>query len=434
MEIRTGNVSRLLKGVTIPKFFHVKQNFPETYQAITDIPQKVHIEMMKPVITSRIKHGMNIAITVGSRGIANRSIIVKAIVDEVKAKGASPFIVPAMGCHGGGNAEGQKALLAGYGITEETMECPINPSMDVDYLGMTKYDRPVYIGKAAHEADGIIIFCNIKPHSSFHGKYESGPCKTLAVGLGKQEGADSLHSDGVEGIARNIPAMAKVILARSPVLFALASIENAYGETCLFEAVPSECILRREPDLLKIAKVNMPSILTGNPNVLIVDEIGKNFGCIGVDTNVIGTHPDKVVRGEEDRQRTCFLNLSRESQGNALGVGFASAITKKVFDAMDLEATYPNCVTSRLLSFARIPVVTMNDEEAIKLCIRTSIGIDRANTRVVRIPNSQNMDCIMLSEAYYGDVILGRIPGIVALDKPAALVFESGELVTPCHI
>lgn len=436
MEVVSGGtVSGLLKEVPIPKMFHVSQEFSRDVIEPSEIPSVVERELGRECFASLIKPGMSIAITAGSRGIRNVDIITKAIVDFVKSRGANPFIVPAMGSHGGATAEGQLEVLESYHITPETMGCPIKSSMEVVELGYSERNRRVVLDKNAYEADGIIISCRLKPHNAFRGPYESGPCKMMTVGLGKQVGATVVHGDGMDVIAENIPTMAKVVLEKANILFAIPCIENAYDETCRIEAILAKDIMKREPELLQYAFSNMPRLIVEKADVLVVDEIGKNYSGTGVDPNITGTFSTPYATGGIDVQRTCFLNLSEASHGNALGCGLASAITKKIFDAMDVEKMYPNCITSTVLASARIPCVVASDKEAMQICIRTCNKIDQDHVRMVRIPNSLHIDSIMLSEAYYEEVKAGKYPGVTALDEPAELEFDKeGNVLTPVRI
>ncbi len=432
-EIRNdGVVSKLLKDIPVPKMFRARQTFPREVITPEEIPGVVNQQLGQEQFASLVKPGMSIAITAGSRGIRNVDIITRAVVDFVKSRGAEPFIVPAMGSHGGATAQGQLEILAGYNITPETMGCPIKSSMEVVELGVSERGRTVYLDKNAYEADGIIVSCRLKPHNAFRGAYESGPCKMMTVGLGKQAGASLVHSDGMDVIAQNIPTMAKVVLEKAKILFAIPCIENAYDETCRIEVILAEDILTREPQLLKFAFSNMPRLIVEETDVLVVDKVGKNFSGTGVDPNITGTFSTPYASGGIKVQRTCFLNLSEESHGNALGCGLASAITKKIFRDMDVECMYPNCITSTVLASARIPCIVASDKEAIQLCIRTCNKIDQNNVRIVRIQNSLHIGEIMLSEAYYEDVKAGKYPGVEVLDEPEEMEFdESGELLTP---
>ena len=430
--VHGGTVSKLLAGVAIPKMFRASQKFPRESISPSDIPAKIFSELSREPFISKIKSGMQIAITAGSRGVANVAVITKAIADFVKSRNATPFIVPSMGSHGGATAEGQLEVLEGYGITPASMGCEIRSSMEVVHLGLSDTGQNVYIDRNAYESDGIIVSCRLKPHNAFRGKYESGPCKMLAVGLGKQKGAEQVHGAGMGHIAENIPSIARVIIAKAPVLFALPCIENAYDETCRLEAVDAPEIMTREPELLKLAFSLMPKIIAGECDVLIVDETGKNYSGTGVDPNITGTFSTEYATGGVKVQRTCFLRLSDESHGNALGVGLASVITKRFYESIDPEMMYPNCITSTVLASARIPCVVATDKEAVQMCIRTCTGIDRENVRVIRIPNRLHIGHIMMSEAYYDSVMAGKFEGLTAESEPEKLVFdENGSLITP---
>lgn len=435
MKVVTGGkVSELLRDTPIPQMFHARQAFDGAHIEPEDIPAVV-TERMDAEVKDLIEPGKRYAITMGSRGIRNSNIIVKAIVDYVKSRGAQPFIVPAMGSHGGATGEGQKELIAHYGVTEEAMGCPILSSMETVELGVSSLGKPVYMDRNAYEADGTIVFCRIKPHNAFRGTYESGICKMLTVGLGKQKGASLVHADGMDHIADNIPTMAQVVLDKANIVCAVPCMENAFDETCRIEAIPADQVMEREPVLLQYAFSKMPSLLVGETDVLVVDEVGKNYSGTGVDPNITGTFSTPYATGGIKVQRTCFLNLSPVSDGNSLGVGLASAITRKIFDEIDTEKMYPNCITSTVLKSAMIPPVVSNDKEAMQICIKTCNRIDRDHVRVVRIPNSLHVGQIMLSEAYYEDVVAGKYPGVTAVDAPAPLAFDAdGNLVTPTEL
>ena len=433
MKIRDdGTVSRLLKDVRLPRMFHAAQRFADTHIKREEIEAAIFHEISRSGMALRIRPGMRVAITAGSRGIRNVDEITRSIAAFVKSRGAIPFIVPAMGSHGGATAQGQTELLAGYGITPDAMGCEILSSMETELLGYSDLGKPVYMDKNAYEADGVILSCRLKPHNAFRGPVESGPCKMMTVGLGKQKGAEQVHADGMDIIAKNIPSMARVTLGTGKILFALPCLENAYDQTMMFEAIAPEHILRREEELLKVAFANMPSILVGAGDVLIVDCVGKNFSGTGVDPNITGTFSTPYASGGVEVQRTCFLNLSEESHGNSLGVGLASAITRRIFDRIDADAMYTNCITSTVIRSAMIPCVLSTDKEAVQFCLRTCNRIDGDNPRVIRIQNSLHLGQVMLSEAYYRDVLAGRYDGLTALDAPEDMLFsEEGTLTTP---
>ncbi len=420
-------VADLVKDTYVPRMFRVKQNFPRPRIEKEEIPDVINGLLSQEKFALRIKPGMRIAITAGSRGVANVALTTRCIADFVKSRGASPFVVPAMGSHGGATAEGQKALLAGYGVTEENVGCPILSSMEVKKIGVNEEGGDVYIDKHAAEADGIILGCRIKPHTAFRGPYESGMMKMMAIGLGKQYGAEVCHEAGFKNMAKNVPLFGKCIIKNAPVLFAVPTIENAFDETCRILAVAAEDIEAQEPELLKEAFTYMPRILVDSCDVLIVDQIGKNFSGDGMDPNITGTFCTPYASGGIASQRVAVLDLSPETHGNGLGIGMASATTKRVYDQLDLASMYPNAITCTVLTGVRIPLVMESDKEAIQVCIKSCNEIDKKNPRIVRIPNSLQLEHIMLSEAYLDEI--RDIPGLDVESEPEELPFdEDGNL------
>lgn len=420
-------VAELVKDTCVPKMFRVKQVFPRPKIEKEEIPGLIENLLSQEKFASRIKPGMRIAITAGSRGVANVALTTRCIANFVKSRGALPFVVPAMGSHGGATAEGQKALLAGYGVTEEYVGCPVLSSMEVKKIGVNEEGGDVYIDKNAAEADGIILGCRIKPHTAFRGPYESGMMKMMAIGLGKQYGAEVCHEAGFKNMAKNVPLFGKCIIQNAPILFAVPTIENAFDETCRILAVAAEDIEEQEPGLLKEAFSYMPRILVDSCDVLIVDQIGKNFSGDGMDPNITGTFCTPYASGGIDSQRVAVLDLSPETHGNGLGIGLASATTKRVYDQLDLAAMYPNAITCTVLTGVRIPLVMESDKETIQVCIKSCNEIDKKNPRVVRIPNSLHLEHIMLSEAYL-DEIRGN-PNLMIESEPEYLPFdENGNL------
>ncbi len=400
-------VAQMVKDTYLPRMFRVRQTFPRPKIDPDEIPALIETLLGREKFSSRVRPGMRIAITAGSRGIANAALTTKCLADFVKSRGAKPFIVPAMGSHGGATAEGQKAILTGYGITEEYCGCPVISSMEVKKIGVNEDGTDVYIDKNAAEADGIILGCRIKPHTSFRGPYESGMMKMMAIGLGKQYGAEICHEAGFQNMARNVPLFGRCILKNAPVLFALPTIENAYDETCRIEAVAAEDIEAQEPELLKFAFTMMPRILVDSCDVLVVDRIGKNFSGDGMDPNITGTFCTPYATGGINAQRVAVLDLSPETHGNAIGLGYSSATTQRVFDQLDLSSMYPNAITCTVLGGVRIPIVMESDKECVQVCVRTCTEIDKKNPRIVRIPDSLHIEHILLSEAYL-DEIRGR--------------------------
>lgn len=416
-------VADLVSTISIPRMFKVRQCFDRTHILVDEIPNLVLSLLSQEKFAEKIKPGMRIAITAGSRGIANIALIVKTIADFVKFKGAYPFIVPAMGSHGGATAEGQMEILKSYGIVEEYVGCPIISSMEVTYVGKNDEGINVYIDKHAAEADGIIVSCRIKPHTAFRGPFESGIMKMMAIGLGKQYGASVCHAAGFKYMAKNIPLFGRAILKHAPILFALATLENAFDETRKIIAVDTDEIEEVEPILLKEAFSYMPRILIDECDILIVDEIGKNFSGAGMDPNVTGTFATPYASGGIRSQRVCVLDLSAETHGNGVGIGYADVTTARVLKKLDLATMYPNVITTTVLKGANIPIVMESDREAIQLCIKACNEIDMNNIKIVRIPNSLNIEEIMLSEAYYAqaqqrkDLVVEGFPQYLPFDE-----------------
>lgn len=420
-------VAQLVSDQKLPKMFKVKQVFPRPKIEVEEIPGIIQGLLSEKKFADKIQPGMDIAITAGSRGVANVALTTKCIADFVKSRGAYPFVVPAMGSHGGATAKGQREILEGYGITEEYIGCPIVSSMEVKKVGVTEDGLEVFIDKHAAEADGIILGCRIKPHTAFRGPYESGIMKMMAIGLGKQRGAEICHEAGFKNMAKYVPMFGEIIIENAPILFAVPTIENAFDETCKILAVNADEIVDMEPPLLREAFSYMPRIHVDECDVLVVDQIGKNFSGDGMDPNITGTFCTLYATGGIKSQRVCVLDLSPETHGNGIGLGYSSATTKRVFDQLDLASMYPNAITCTVLGGVRIPIVMESDREAIQVCVRTCNEIDKANPRIVRIPNSLHLEHIMLSEAYYEEV--KNNPNLIIESEPEYLPFdEDGNL------
>ncbi len=286
----------LVSHIPLPRMVEARQNFPR--EKINDVPGELRNRLEQAGVRSRIKPGAEIAITAGSRGIDNIALIIRETAQYVKELGADPFIIPAMGSHGGATAEGQMEILSSLGITEEFCGCPIRASMDTVLLGNTAEDNlPVYIDAYANQAEGTIIIGRIKPHPSFAGPIESGLAKMAVIGLGKQKGAALCHSLGMNNMSKNIAQIADYIFSRGNVLFGIGLIENACDETSRIAVVPVESILREEPGLLKEAYGNFPKIAIKNYDVLLVEEMGKNISGAGMDTMIISRYTHDAFPG-----------------------------------------------------------------------------------------------------------------------------------------
>lgn len=421
------SIEQLLAHVQIPKMVRVIQNFPRP--VLVDVAKAVREEMQRPEILGRIKSGDKIAVTAGSRGIANIALILREVVANLKARGAEPFIIPAMGSHGGATAEGQVEVLHSLGISEESVGAPIHATMDVVQVGVSAGGMPVYFDKYANEADATVVVNRVKPHTSFRGAYESGLAKMIAVGLGKQKGAEVCHSGAREKMSQQIADIAQTAIGKTNVVFALGIIENAFDETCKIVALPKEEIMAQEPELLQEAMANLPQILFAKYDVLIVDEIGKNISGLGMDTNIIHRFPTLDIQFEPSVQRIVVMDLTDETHGNFHGLGLADVCTRRVFEKLDYSKTYPNPLTSRLPEASKIPMVMQNDLLAIKTAIQTCGNVDYTKIRMVRIKNTLRLDEILISEHLLDQARSDPRLEIVGDTQP--MVFnESGDLLT----
>lgn len=388
-------IHSLVKDVVLPDMVRVHQIFDPG--KIENLEEEIRRELNQDKIKETIRPGMRIAITGSSRGVAKQALILKTIAEFVKEQGASPFVVPAMGSHGNAMAKGQRAIFESYGITEEYIGCPILSSMETVLITHISEDKPVYIDKNAFEADGIIVQCRVAPHTSFRGAYESGIMKMMTIGLGKQNGASHFHSSGIQHMAEYIPLYGNAIRTHSNVLFAFASIENAYHDICRISALTNEEIPEKEPELLEYAKERFGKLLIDQCDVLVVDEIGKDINGDGADPNVTGLWTTKYGWGGLRKQMVVYLDLSEKTHGQSMGMGLASFITRRLLEKADIEANYMNCITSHDLPGAYIPIVAENDVDAIKAAVFSCVDIDYRKVKIIRIENTLKMDDIQVS-------------------------------------
>ena len=394
-------IRKILANTKLPKFALVKQHFPD--DAIKDVPKYLNDKLADPEIRSRIKPGMTVVLTGSSREIDNMPVILRELARFIKAQGANPYIVPAMGSHGGATDEGQRELLEGYGITEEFCECPIYSSMETVRVGYVDDDE-VRMDKFAHDADAIILVGRIKGHTAFRGTYESGMAKMMAIGLGKREGADSLHKYGFGRLGERIPKFAKVVYEHCNVVFGVAPIENESDRTCRIELIKAEDIFAKEPELLLYAKSRMPRLMLPETDVLIVREIGKNFSGSGMDPNVTGTFATPFASGGIRKQRTVVLDISDESHGNYLGLGNADVTSLRAFNKIRTNGCYANMLTSTVLKVGKIPMVLEDDELAMRTAVKLMNEGDRENPRMIYLKNTLSLEHILVSEAQLDEV------------------------------
>lgn len=392
-----GIVSELIKDIPLPKMVKVKQKFPRP--VIGNIREALRRQLVQKGFSSAIKPGMRIALTAGSRGIANYAMILKEVVSFLQELDTQPFIIPAMGSHGGATAAGQLEILRGYNITEEYCGCKIFASMDVEKIGSTPDGRPVYIDRYAAQADGIILINRIKPHTAFRGEYESGLMKMAAIGLAKRQGAEVCHEAGINHMAHMVPLFGNAIMNNANILFGVALLENPYDETYEIHTMSKEEIINEEPALLARARELMPKILFDHIDVLVVDEIGKNYSGDGMDPNISGTFATTCASGGVDSQIVAVLDLSEETHGNGVGFGMADVSTRKAYEKFDFEMSYPNALTALVPAVVKVPMILANDRECLAAAIKLCTGIDRNRPKVVRIKNTLHVEEILISEA-----------------------------------
>ncbi|EGO63670.1 lactate racemase domain-containing protein [Acetonema longum] len=422
-------IKELVKDVPLPRMVKIHQTFPRPL--VSDLPRTIAEELAKPEIAAKIKPGMKIALAVGSRGVAQIPTIAASVVRELKARGAQPFIVPAMGSHGGATAEGQRGVLADLGVTEESAGCPIISSMEVVEIGRLESGLPVYIDKNAYEADGIIVICRVKPHTAFRAANESGLVKMITIGLGKQKGAESCHSYSFRYMAANIVAMARISLTKANILFGVASVENAYDEPAKLVAVPPERLIETDRELLQEAKANMPRLPVSQIDLLIIDEIGKDISGDGMDPNITGRYPTPYASGGPEVNKIVVLDLTERTHGNANGMGHADFSTRKMAAKIDYPKTYANALTSREAGVVKLPAILDDDRDAIKAGVKTCYA-DEATARVVRIKNTLHMGELWVSESLAEEV--AKLESVTIEGQPEEMRFDAeGNLLSETH-
>jgi hypothetical protein len=423
------------KTMAYPKMLKVRQEFKT--KPIQDIPATVRSELAKLTLKKTISPGATVAITAGSRGIANIATVTSSVVNELKAIGARPFIVPAMGSHGGATPKGQKKVLAEYGITEKTMGVPVRATMKVEPIGSTPEGIPVFLDKFAHEADHIVVVARVKAHTDFKAPIESGLMKMMTIGLGKQRGADLYHQGVVQfSYYQIVTAVAREVIKQSSIAFGLALVENQRDETAIIRAVPPKQIEETERALLRTAKRLMPRIPFDNIDILIVDEIGKEISGAGMDPNVIGRHVTSIAKFPPKPRilRVFARDMSPHTHGNAIGIGLADFTTTRLVKKIDPHPTYMNCITGCAPEAGRIPVHLDSDREVMDVALRTIGWVKPENSRIVHIANTLRLEDLMISEAMAEEA--EKMPNITVLSKPKRMAFnKKGNLISdlPSH-
>jgi hypothetical protein len=390
--------------MNLPPIARVRRKFVQP--EVADVAGEVARAIRSSHLAGRVLAGGRIAITVGSRGIAELPRIVRAVADTVRGLGFQPFVVAAMGSHGGGTAEGQRQLLAELDVTEAAVGCPIRCEMETVVLGTNSFGLPIHFDENAFDADGIILLNRIKPHTSFTGRYESGLLKMLAIGLGKRQGAAQVHKLGLPGLKTMLPEVGSFLLARTPVALGLAILENAFEKTAAIIAVEPEELLEVEPRLLDQARELMGRLPFDQIDALVVGELGKNYSGTGLDPNVIGrqrveTMPDlprPVIT------RLAVLDLSVETRGNALGIGLADLTTDRLVAQIDPLPMRVNSLTSNFLTRARVPLSLATDRDVITTSLETCWHVDIHQARLALIPNTLELCTLWVTRPLASEV------------------------------
>lgn len=387
------------------KIRKVKQIFCQ--DSIPDIPEYIHQAFKSSDLPNRIKPGDKIGITVGSRGITNIKSIAQQIINELMALKTRPLILAAMGSHGGATTQGQKEILGSYDITEKEMGVPILSSMETTQIGTIKNQIPVYFSKEAMALDGIIALNRVKLHTDFKSDaMESGMSKILVIGLGKRDGAESIHSLGVYGLKNIIPQAAKLIIEKAPIIQGIGIVENGFDETMEIKFSPPEHIITTDNQLLKKCKEVFPSLPCENIDVCLVQEMGKNISGTGLDTNVIGRldiNGEKEV-GKPKINKLVVFDITEQSHGNALGVGLSDVTTRKLVNKINFITTYANTITSTFLNRAKIPITTETEREAVEIALKTCWQPNRNKVRLLIMKNTLDLEYLYVSESIWNDI------------------------------
>ncbi|MBN2326524.1 MAG: DUF2088 domain-containing protein [Candidatus Omnitrophica bacterium] len=423
----------MTQRIQFPRVAWIEQTFPRPQFDATES----HIyDLLKQKISSiKALQEKRIAITAGSRGISNMALIVKTLVRVVRDLGGHPFIIPAMGSHGGGTPEGQLHVLADYDITPEKMDAPILASLDTVHIGDTEDNTPVYVAKAAWESDGIIAVNRIKPHTDFIGEIESGLMKIITVGLGKVDGAQTFHSRTADfAYDHLVQTIARKTIASGKILCGIALMENAYHETASMEIIPPNQIQTREKELLIQAKNLMPSLPVDKADVLIIEQIGKDISGVGMDPNITGRRYRINTHWQDkpDITRIVVMDITPKSMGNAVGIGLADFCSRKVVKKMDKRVTYLNAVTSRNTICSNIPLHFETDKEMLEQTLISLGYIPTEKIRLLRIRDTLHLTRIEVSEALLPE--LKKRPNISTISELHDLEFDGDDNLRPLPV
>ena len=402
----------------LPRMVPVRQKFalPQLADPVAHVRQE-----LSALALPNLKH-RRVAVAVGSRGIADLVFLVREIVCFLQSRGACPFVVPAMGSHGGATAEGQAEVLAGYGITEQALGIPVFSSMDVAVIGQSPQGLPVYCDAAAHDADAIVLINRIKPHTQFRAPIESGLLKMLAVGLGKDKGAALIHGHGIDGLVNLIPAFADVFLQSGKILFGVGVVENARHKAALIRALPPEAMAAQEALLLREARKLLPRLPVDSLDLLILDRIGKDISGPGMDSNVTGRIMANGVPDPESPRigLVSALDLTEESHGNAVGVGLADFISQRLANKIDLHATYVNALIGGFPVQGKLPMIMPNDRALLNAAAVLTGTMPLNRAAIIHADSTLNLEKILVSES-----LLCRIADLDGIEISSQAVFPA---------
>ena len=386
-----------------PPLFRVRQKF--NVPSIKNVEREVERELARLELGNRVRPGQSIAVTFGSRGVSNIALITRTIVRHLLSLGAEPFLVPAMGSHGGGTPEGQRKVVETYGATEEYVGCPIRSCMETIEVGRTDAGVPIHFDRLAFEADGVFVCNRVKAHTRFAGPHESGLLKMLLVGLGKAAGAQTYHTAFQDGeFSRLLPIISEQVLSSCSVIGGLGIVENARDETARIEAARPDEFIEKDRTLLALAKKWMARLPFDRADLLIIDEIGKDISGTGLDSNVVGRKFDdhKAVEGETPRISTIAVrDLTDATCGNANGMGMTEFCRTSMLEKVDFKATRFNAITANHATAAMTPLDYASDQEMIAEALRSFGIVDASQARILWITNTLQLEEVECSPAFW---------------------------------
>ena len=405
----------------LPRWARVRQRLYD--QELGDVAAAVAAAFADPAVDAAVRPGARVAIGAGSRGIDRYAQVVAAVVAEVRRRGGQPFIFPAMGSHGGATADGQREVLTQYGVSEAGVGAPVRASMDTVRLGEVLGGVPVYCDRlAATEADVIVPVNRVKPHTDFHGEIESGLFKMIAIGMGKQKGADTFHAEGFDRFPQLIPAVARHSLAQLPIAFGVALVENGLGRLALVEAVPAARMEQREKELLARARAWMARLPGERIDVLVLDRLGKDISGIGADSNVINRYYTGPLPLPPAIQRIVVRDLTDATEGNASGLGQADVALRRAVARIDPLVTYMNCITAKTPEGARQPLAVENDRQALFVALACCVRTVPERAAIVRGLDTKHLDTLLVSEPLLPALLQGG--RVTLLEDPRPIAFD----------